>query len=61
MSRQAEHVRVYGWQAGDRLTQIEDNQYGLTQFEHDAVGNLASVTFGDGTRELRLPDLLPVN
>jgi hypothetical protein len=25
----------------------------LTQYEHDAVGNLASTTYGDGTRELR--------
>ncbi len=56
MGRQTEQVRAYSWQAGDRLTQIEDNKYGLSQFERDAIGNLASVTFGDGTRELRLPD-----
>ncbi|HEX8427337.1 hypothetical protein [Hymenobacter sp.] len=53
---QPERVRHYGWQTDDRLTQIEDSQHGLTRFEHDAVGNLAAATFGDGTRELRLPD-----
>ncbi|UOG74198.1 DUF6531 domain-containing protein [Hymenobacter tibetensis] len=53
---QPERVRHYGWQAGDRLTQIEDSQHGLTRFEHDAFGNLAATHFGDGRHELRLPD-----
>jgi uncharacterized protein RhaS with RHS repeats len=49
-------TRSYGWQAGDRLAQIQDSQYGRTQYEHDAVGNLVATTYSDGTRELRLPD-----
>jgi YD repeat-containing protein len=54
--RQSGRTRSYGWQAGDRLSQIQDSRYGLTQYEHDAVSNLATTTYDDGTRELRLPD-----
>jgi RHS repeat-associated protein len=54
--RQSGRTRSYGWQAGDRLAQIQDSQHGLTHYEHDAVGNLTATTYGDGTQELRLPD-----
>jgi RHS repeat-associated protein len=54
--RQHVRTRTYGWQAGDRLTQIQDSAHGLTRYEHDAVGNLAATTFGDGRRQLRAPD-----
>jgi RHS repeat-associated protein len=49
-------TRTYEWQIDDRLTHLEDSQYGMTRFTHDALGNLATTTFGDGGRELRLPD-----
>jgi YD repeat-containing protein len=52
----AERVRRYGWQENDRLSSIQDSQLGLTCYEHDAVGNLAATVFGDGSKELRLPD-----
>jgi RHS repeat-associated protein len=55
-TRVAERVRHYGWQENDRLGSIHDSVHGLTRFEHDAVGNLAATVFGDGTKELRLPD-----
>jgi YD repeat-containing protein len=48
--RQSGRTRSYGWQAGDRLSQIQDSRYGLTQYEHDAVSNLATTTYDDGTR-----------
>ncbi|RZJ57264.1 MAG: RHS repeat protein [Hymenobacter sp.] len=54
--RQAARTRTYTWQSSGRLSQIQDTQFGLTHFEHDAVGNLAATTFDDGTRELRLSD-----
>jgi YD repeat-containing protein len=53
---QTERNRVYGWQANDRLTQIQDSQHGLTQFTHDAAGSLTATSFGDGIQELRLSD-----
>ena len=56
VGRQAERVRNYGWQEGDRLKHIQDSLHGSTQFEHDDLGNLAAALFGDGTREFRLPD-----
>ncbi|RZJ90006.1 MAG: RHS repeat protein, partial [Hymenobacter sp.] len=53
-----ERMRTYHWQEADRLTQIQDNQSGLTRFTHDAVGNLAVTVFSDGTMQLRQPDLV---
>lgn len=55
-SRCAERVRAYAWQEDERLTQVADSLHGLTRFEHDAVGNLAATVFGDGSKQLRLPD-----
>ncbi|MBO2013010.1 DUF6531 domain-containing protein [Hymenobacter negativus] len=52
----AKRIRHYDWQAGGRISQIQDSQNGLTRFEHDALGNLAATTFSDETRELRVPD-----
>jgi YD repeat-containing protein len=49
-------TRTYEWQTDDRLTHIQDSQYGVTRFTHDALGNLAATTFGDDAHELRLPD-----
>jgi RHS repeat-associated protein len=53
---QSKRIRRYDWQPGDRLAELHDNVYGITRFEHDTAGNLVATTFGDGTRELRLPD-----
>ena len=55
-SRREVRQRHYGWQADDRLTQIQDGVNGLTQFTYDALGNLAATQYGDGTQQLRLPD-----
>ncbi|MCP4854925.1 MAG: RHS repeat protein, partial [Fuerstiella sp.] len=46
----------YEWDANDRLKKIVDAHHGTTVFEHDAVGNLASATYGDGSVDLRMPD-----
>ncbi|HEX8427341.1 RHS repeat-associated core domain-containing protein [Hymenobacter sp.] len=52
----SERARTYTWQESGRLTHIQDSHDGITRFEHDAVGNLSSTIFGDGTRELRQHD-----
>jgi RHS repeat-associated protein len=49
-------AREYRWDVADRLKQIADAQYGTTRYRHDAVGNLASASYGDGSQELRMPD-----
>lgn len=54
--RQSARTRTYGWQVGERLRQVQDSQEGLTHYEHDALGNLAATSYGEGQRELRLPD-----
>jgi RHS repeat-associated protein len=56
LGRVTERTRTYAWQPAGRLSQIEDSRFGLSRFVHDAVGNLAATTFGDGTQQLRLPD-----
>ncbi len=46
----------YVWDMNDRLRQVIDAQKGITKYEHDALGNLASAQYGDGVVELRMPD-----
>ncbi|HAA69909.1 MAG TPA: hypothetical protein DCE55_12280 [Planctomycetaceae bacterium] len=46
----------YEWDTNDRLKKIVDAHHGTTVFDHDAIGNLASATYGDGTIDLRMPD-----
>lgn len=48
--------RSYTWDVNDRLKQIVDDQKGITKFEHDVFGNLASAQYGDGSFEFRMPD-----
>jgi len=48
--------RQYEWDVNYRLKKIVDEHSGVTQFEHDQFGNLASARYGDGTVELRMPD-----
>lgn len=46
----------YDWDVNDRLRRVIDAQKGITKYEHDAFGNLASAQYGDGVVELRMPD-----
>jgi len=48
--------RQYVWDVNDRLKQITDPQKGTWNFEHDALGNLASAQYPDGAFEFRMPD-----
>ena len=48
--------RHYSWQIAERLSQIEDNESGIRQFEHDARGNLARTRFNGQEEQLRAPD-----
>ena len=48
--------RHYQWMYDDRLIQIQDSISGTTQLTHDALGNLAATTYGDGNQQLRWPD-----
>ncbi len=49
-------TRTYTWDVNDRLRQITDGIQGITQFEHDAFGNLAAARYGDGQTDYRMPD-----
>jgi RHS repeat-associated protein len=49
-------TRTYTWDVNDRLRQISDSVGGITQFEHDAFGNLAAARYGDGHTDYRMPD-----
>ncbi len=48
--------KSYKWGYNDRLHEILDNSLGLTTFEHDLFGNLASASYGSGKKQLRNPD-----
>ncbi|RYF69384.1 MAG: hypothetical protein EOO39_17645, partial [Cytophagaceae bacterium] len=52
----APRQRTYAWTMGDVLRQIDDSQWGVSQYEHDIFGALTKATYADGTQELRLPD-----
>jgi RHS repeat-associated protein len=46
----------YKWEPNDRLRSIIDSLKGPTEYGHDALGNLASALYADGTVDLRMPD-----
>ncbi len=48
--------KKYVWDVSDRLKQVIDAQKGVTKYEHDVFGNLASAQYADGTFEYRMPD-----
>ncbi len=50
--------RQYTWGSNERLRQILDSSQGLTQFEHDVLGNLSAAQYGDGSTEYRMPDVV---
>jgi RHS repeat-associated protein len=52
----AKRTKSYKWGYNDRLHEILDNKLGLTTFEHDIFGNLASANYGSGIKQLRNPD-----
>jgi RHS repeat-associated protein len=51
-----ERLKRYEWQVNDQLAQVQDSEYGTTTFTYDAIGNLATTTFGDAILEGRWPD-----
>jgi RHS repeat-associated protein len=46
----------YQWEPNDRLRKIIDAFRGPIDYTHDALGNLASIHYADGTIDLRMPD-----
>ncbi|MEZ0539976.1 type VI secretion system tube protein TssD [Fibrella arboris] len=52
----APRQRTYAWTTNDILRQIDDSQWGVSQYEHNIFGALTKATYADGTQELRLPD-----
>jgi RHS repeat-associated protein len=52
----SKRTKSYKWGYNDRLHEILDNKLGLTSFEHDIFGNLASANYGNGKKQLRNPD-----
>jgi RHS repeat-associated protein len=46
----------YSWEVNDRLRKVVDLLAGPTQYQHDALGNLASAAYADGHIDLRMPD-----
>ncbi len=54
----AKQVRAVGyqWEPNDRLRRVVDALKGPTTYTHDALGNLASAAYPDGTVEWRMPD-----
>lgn len=49
------YQRKYTWD-GEQLVGVNDSTTGAKLFRHDVHGNLAEVTYGDGTAEFRMPD-----
>lgn len=49
-------TRGYDWDQADRLRAVLDGRNGRTEYNYDAVGNLAWTSHSDGSRELRMPD-----
>jgi RHS repeat-associated protein len=49
-------ARRYQWDSNDRLRAILDTLKGPVQYSHDALGNLAAATYGEGRIEWRMPD-----
>ncbi|MBK6381135.1 MAG: RHS repeat protein [Chitinophagaceae bacterium] len=47
------HDRQYSWDINYRLQRITDGTTGITQFQHDEIGNLTKTIFSDGTEQLR--------
>jgi RHS repeat-associated protein len=46
----------YTWEVNDRLRRVVDAMKGATEYQHDALGNLAAARYSDGSTELRMPD-----
>lgn len=55
-ARKSLRKRTYTWSFNDRLKQLGDSLSGVTTFEHDAFGNLASAKYANGQTEHRNPD-----
>ena len=55
-SRHVHRAVGYKWEPNDRLRSVIDTLKGPTEYTHDALGNLASARFADGTVDLRMPD-----
>ncbi|HWO14721.1 MAG TPA: DUF6531 domain-containing protein, partial [Polyangiaceae bacterium] len=51
-----QQARQYSWGSNDRLDAIIDSLRGPVHYTHDALGNLAAATYGDGRVDLRMPD-----
>ncbi len=48
--------RSYTWTGTDALTQIDDSQTGISQYEYNLLGALTKARYADGSEEFRLPD-----
>jgi RHS repeat-associated protein len=48
--------RTYTWEVDDRLRSVADALTGPIEYQHDALGQLASARYPDGRVELRMPD-----